>query len=381
MEYDGEGFYYPVVDSEKCINCNSCVKACPYREPKVNRSESMDVYGCQHQSENVRMNSTSGGMFTVLAQYVLDKNGVVFGAGFDSNMHLIHKAVTDSKDLEELRKSKYTQSQLGDSFALAKSYLKDDRYVLFVGLPCQIEGLVSFLKGQDTAKLVTVDLKCYGVPSPELYDKWIAFLGEKYGSKIKHIYFRDKKYGYSGVNVKAVLENGKVLEDNLDLKSYGKTMFSKVGLRPSCYNCKFRKIKRASDFTLGDIWSIGKYNSEMDDNIGTTLLEVHSDKGRKVFEEIKGTIISTPIADYRGESLDTYLEKMDKSYKCNSEKRNNFFKEMHTMDYGNLMAKYFPPSKKDKINNIAKPLIHKFPGSKLIFRFLKSKRSKRANKK
>lgn len=378
MKYDEEGFYYPYVDGLKCICCDKCKSVCPYLNPGDDRSDYMKVYGIQNIFEEIRMKSTAGGGFSVLADYVLAKGGVVYGAGFDDNMHVIHKGVTKVEQLEELRMSKYTQSDIGNCFTEIKNLLKSNTKVLFVGLPCQVEGLLIFLKGMNTIDLLTADLKCYGVPSPELYDRWITFLTKKYGSLVKHVYFRDKKYGYAGVNVKVVLSNGKVLEDNLDVKSYGKTMFSKLGLRPSCYECVFRKRKKLADFTIGDTWEIGKYAPNMDDNKGTTQLEIHTDKGIEVFKELTNNVICIHMYDMYGKELEEYLKKEERVYDLDINRRVYFFDDMHKLDYGSLMKKHFPVSKKEFINNISKPLIHKFPFSEYVFRILRKAKIKSA---
>lgn len=377
MKYDSEGFYYPEVNNKLCINCNLCENVCPYIKEQTNRSDKMTVYGCQNNEESIRKISTSGGMFAAIAEYILTMDGVVFGAGYDSQMHVIHKSAESIDQIRELQGSKYVQSELCDTFSIVKEYLKSGKYVFFTGTPCQVEGLLYFLNGINTDNLVTADVKCYGVPSSELFDIFQEYLSELYGSKVKNFYFRDKKYGYAGVNIKAVLKNGKIIEDKLTIKSYSKTMFSKVGLRRSCYECVFTTRKKLSDFTLGDIWTIEDYDKNMDDDKGTTCVEVNSLKGEKIFKEIecKGAIRTVKISELEGDRLFKYQKNLQRHYDINEDRRNAFFKDMREMPYPQLMNKHFPNSAKNIIDNIAKPILRLIPGASVVFRLRKKKRA------
>ncbi|MCD7838463.1 MAG: Coenzyme F420 hydrogenase/dehydrogenase, beta subunit C-terminal domain [Clostridiales bacterium] len=374
---DKEGFYYPTVHRSSCIGCGRCDSVCPVRTNDLVRSDHMEVYGCQIQDKTVRRASTSGGVFTALAEEALRQGGCVFAAGFDERMHVLHKRAETSEQLREMRGSKYTQSEMGEVFSQIKALLAKDRPVFFVGTPCQVEGLLCYT-GRDPS-LITVDLACYGVPSPGLYDKYIAFLGEKYASPVKELYFRDKKYGYSGVNVKVVLRDGRILEDNLDVKSYGKSMFSQLGLRPICYDCPFRTRQKASDLTLGDFWEIGQYAPALDDETGVTKVSVHTEKGKQMLQAVSTQIRSVQVETLSGAALKQRQEQSALHRRCDWDRRRRFFEEMHCLDYPALMKKYLPASRKDRLNNRLKPVIFAVfprPLSVWVVRMVKRRRGK-----
>lgn len=379
MEYDNEGFYYPKIDISKCVNCKACERVCPYKNDLSGRSDNLSVYGCQINNEKIRRTSTSGGGFSAIAQYVLNNDGVVYGVGYDEKMHVVHKRVDSMEQLQEIRGSKYVQSEIGNTFIDIANLLKNDKYVLFSGTPCQVEGLLYYLKGINSDKLITIDIKCYGVPSPELFDIFQNYLAELYNSRIKEFYFRDKKYGYYGVNIRAILENGNTIEDRLELKTYNKTMFSKIGLRRSCYSCDFTKRQKLSDFTLGDIWNIDDYDPEMDDDLGTTCVEINTQKGEKIFNELihNNILRSTFIANLTGEKLVNYQKSLQRHYVLDENKRKAFFDDMHRLPYENLMKKHFADNTKNKIDNVVKPLLNSIPGCSVIFKIIKKKKAGR----
>lgn len=371
LQMDNEGFYYPQVKISDCIDCKLCEKVCPYITDKKNRSEMMHIYGCQLKDDTFRKTSTSGGIFYAIAQYIISLGGVVYGAAYNDDMHVVHMMADSVDKLTKLQGSKYVQSELGYCFNSISSFLSEGRYVFFTGTPCQVEGLLYYLNGKNTDRLYTADIKCYGVPSPGLFDLFQKYLSKAYGNKVKEFYFRDKKYGYAGVNVKAVLANGISIEDRLDIKSYSKTMFSKLGLRRSCYSCIFSSRKKLSDFTFGDCWNIYMYDKGMDDDKGTTSLEVHSKKGSELFENISDNIRYVEIDSLEGKKLDIYIERQKRNYSFNAERRKLFFLDMHRLNYPELMNKYFPDTLKNIIDNIGKPLLRLIPGSSKIFKIRK----------
>ena len=382
MKMDDEGFLYPVISEDKCIHCNKCSKICPFLNDMDSRSSSIHLYGCQDTDDVIRKRSTSGGMFSALAEFVINHNGVVYGAGYDEKMYVLHKCAKSVIELENLRASKYVQSDIQNCFAEIKDNLKQDRLVLFVGTPCQVEGLRYYLNGMKLDKLILAEIICFGVPSPGLYMRWISYIENKYGSKMRELYFRDKKYGFSGVNVKAILENGRVLEDNMDLKSYGKTMFSKVGLRRSCYNCQFRSKRKLADFTLGDTWEIGKYNKKMDDDKGTTLVGINTLKGENIFRKLvdQKNIRAVEVESYKDKRLDDWLKESRRIYELNEEERTELFHDMNYTDYGELMQKVFPNTVKDYVNNYLKRIMYYIPGTKKIFQIIKQRKVKRSKR-
>lgn len=295
MESDEEGFLYPKVNYHKCINCNKCTRVCPIINSSVQTSYERKVYICQNKDEKVRLDSTSGGVFSTLAKYVLDRNGYVFGAKFDKNWKVVHGFTKKEEDLGEFRGSKYVQSYVGDTFQLVKQFLKEDKWVLFTGTPCQIEGLHKYL-GKDYERLILMDIVCYSISSPGVWEAYLDHLdkaGKIHKSEVSKIKFRDKtRYGYEYTLMTFYDESGKVLfesgpESNQMLRSF----VSNTSTRPSCYDCKFKKINRVSDFTAWDCYNVYTYDTDLDDNKGTSHVLIHNEKAENMLGELSKSLL------------------------------------------------------------------------------------------
>lgn len=208
MEEDSEGFLYPIVDRSKCVDCHLCEKVCPMSNVRDERRP-LSIYAFKHNSDEVRMRSSSGGMFSLLAEHVLSRGGVVFGAAFDEEWEVAHKYIESAEELDGLRRSKYVQSRMGESYSHVLNFLKAGRLVLFAGTPCQIAGLLRYVR-KDYANLLTMDFVCHSVPSPKVWRKYLkeecarkgtagknsVFKSLKSVPLIKGINFRDKSVGW-----------------------------------------------------------------------------------------------------------------------------------------------------------------------------------------
>lgn len=283
MENDEEGFWYPQVDLKTCIDCEKCKKTCPEINPcKV--SEKSEAYAAYRKNLDLRLKSQSGGLFSVFAEKVILDGGVVFGAAFDTQWRVIHKSVRCIDELYLLRGSKYVQSDICNTYQEAESFLKEGRTVLFSGTPCQIQGLKRYLD-TEYDKLITIDLICHGVPSPEI---WNAYLEEFVGkNNILKFQQKDKKRKNAIVyTLKSGKEKVEAYEENLYSKGFYKDLF----LRPSCHQCSFKGIERASDITLGDFWGIDRLLPEFGDRYGVSSAIIHTGKGKKIYQEIRNEI-------------------------------------------------------------------------------------------
>lgn len=375
MVEDNEGFKYPEVKESECIDCRLCEKVCPVKNVKNEGYEEVDIYGIQNKDENIRSKSTSGGAFGAIACYVLDRGGTVWAAGFDENAIVCHMMADTRERLSNLFGSKYVQSDLKDSFGKIKELLCNNQLVFFTGTPCQTQGLLHCIDEKLKKNLITADFACYGVPSPKLYRKWIETLEQRNKNKVEKVIFRDKKYGYAGVNVRVNFKNGKFLEDKYEVKTFGKTMFKHIGLRPVCYNCHFRGQLKECDFTLSDMWQIGEFDKTMDDDKGTTYIQVHSTKGKEIFESIKDKLRIAEVSSLSGDEL-LRLRDEEKYYFKIPNNREKFFSEIDSLEYEKLIEKYIPASKKEKIACTIKPIIVRVPGSRHFFRIMKEYKRK-----
>ena len=208
MVNDDEGFLYPLIDDSLCVNCGLCIKVCQAVNP-VTRGVIINAYAYKHNND-VRKMSSSGGAFTALSDIILIQGGIVVGAGYDEEFFVVHKFAASMAERDELRGSKYVQSNLNGCFKRIESILKQGKPVLFVGTPCQVGGLKNYLSF-DYSNLITCDLICHGVPSPSVYSDFIDYIKIRIPSKIKSIQFRDKEVAWKGCPMKLCLSNGKVI--------------------------------------------------------------------------------------------------------------------------------------------------------------------------
>lgn len=291
MKTDIEGFWYPKIDLNICVDCGMCVRICPEQDVKevVLQGENPLVYAAWNKDEEIRLKSSSGGVFSLLAKDVIKQGGVVLGAGYDDDLKVRHQKVERVSDIYKLRGSKYVQSDTGTTFLETKELLEEGKLVLFSGTPCQVAGLNNFLFLKKFDNLYTVDLVCHGVPSPKIYEKYVNRLQELHG-KIADIVFRDKKNGWRNYSFSYVLKNKAGYNESRSKNTYMKGFLRDLYLRPSCHSCSFKTINRQADITLADFWGVANKYPELDDDKGTSLLFVHSEKGKKLLEKCESQL-------------------------------------------------------------------------------------------
>ncbi len=358
MEADLEGFKYPVINKENCIDCGLCEKVCPCLKEYQDQGEPV-AYVIQNNNQEVLRDSTSGGFFTPLAQYIIENNGVVYGAVFDENFNVIHKkcSQTNKNDICMFRGSKYVQSDLGTTFSDVKSCLEQGRLVCFSGTPCQIEGLKYYLQ-RDYNNLITVDFVCRSIPSPLLWDKYKSFQENKYGSKIVSVNFRNKTYGYHSGTMKLEFQNGKIYQGSNRIDFYNKLFHSDICSRPSCYNCFAKKYNRLSDYTIYDSWETGLLVDNLKDNDkGFTNVVIHSKKGIDIFNKIKHiNFIYHPIDVKKAYS---YTGNMATSSIKISEERKSFYECLNQHSLNVVVNKFLKITKKDYVIEKMKIVLYK----------------------
>lgn len=286
MRASSEGFLYPFIEPDTCVGCNVCEKRCPVLHPPTAHSTQIETYGCINKNEQIRNDSSSGGVFSACAEYIIDTGGVVFGARFDADFSVVHGYAQTREELAAFRGSKYVQSTLGNAYADCKRFLESGRCVLFTGTPCQIGGLKAYLN-KEYEQLYLMDMICHGVPSPLLWKKYVVYRAEQANSPVRRIAFRRKDCGWKRFSVAFSFENAAEYRATLDKDSYMQLFLRDVCLRESCYACSFKTEHRVSDITVADFWGVESVCPEMFDDKGTSLVLVQSAKGKRLLEAIK----------------------------------------------------------------------------------------------
>lgn len=289
MEADGLGFLYPKIDEAKCIKCGLCKKVCSFNsnyDRSLNLNEP-EVYAVRHKDLKEIVTSRSGAVFIALSDWVLNKNGIIYGAGYTGHFRVVHKRAVTKIERDEFKGSKYVQSDLNTVFKQVKNDLENNQYVMFSGTPCQTAGLRAFLKltGVNIDKLFLIDIVCHGVPSPYFWRDYIDYIERKNKQKVIEVNFRDKtKFGWT-----AHKESFK-LEDTYTY-TYTYTFYQHIMFRRSCGVCHFTNLKRPSDITIGDFWGWQKVDSKFNaDDKGVSLVLLNTEKGIKLFQLIKQEI-------------------------------------------------------------------------------------------
>lgn len=325
MELDQEGFRYPVVNPDLCISCGLCEQVCPIanrKEKKIEEGYPIAV-ACKNIDENTRKRSSSGGIFPLLAERVLQKGGSVFGAVYDSNFTVLHTMINEESQIAAMQGSKYVQSRIEHSYREAKKLLDRDKPVLFSGTPCQINGLYCFL-GRDYEKLYTVDIVCHGVPSEKVWKNYLAFLEKKYKSRILHVNFRNKEYGWKNYFLHIDFENGRTYKQVYYYDAYMRGYLKNIFLRPSCHVCRYKGFSYKSNLTLADYWGVWKECPEMYDDKGTSLVIVKNEKGRKLLD------LAIDVVQEKQVSLEGAIAHNPSIIRATeqSEKREQFFSDI-----------------------------------------------------
>lgn len=337
MEKDTEGFWYPKANKKACVDCGLCEKVCPVTHQwHPDEIRITTAVAAMNHKQDIRLNSSSGGIFTLLAEEIIAQGGVVFGAAFADDFKSVHHiCVENVNDLGKLRGSKYVQSKIGETYRQAKEYLNSGRKVLFTGTPCQISGLYAFLR-KPYEELYTQDIICHGVPSPMVWEKYVAYRECLADAKTQQMRFRYKKDSWRAYEILFDFKNGKSYGAKVGEDLYMKAFLSNACLRPSCYDCAFKGIVRQADLTLADFWGIEKVLPEMDDDKGTSLVLVHSEKGSRLFQQIQNRLRSCGV---RPESALQYNSAAVQSA-APFAKRNAFLHDIQNQDFECVVSKY-----------------------------------------
>ena len=344
MVEDEQGFLYPEINQEKCIDCGLCKKTCFYQSGyKVldDHLDKIETYAVKHKDLKIRMSSRSGGIFTALSDEILNQNGVIYGVGYKDAFRVCYKRAETKEQRNEFRGSKYVQSEVGDIFKQVKMDLNNGRKVLFSGTPCHVAGLAKFIKNKEG--LFLIDIVCHGTPSPKIFRDYISFLEKKYNGKIEQFDFRDKSFGWN-THIESFIINRNKISKTI----YTDLFYKHIMFRPSCYNCQFTNLNRASDITIADCWGIEKNRSDVSDNKGVSLVIINTKKGKNLYELAISDIeqYEIDIKDYLQPQMQ-YPNKRNKKYE-------EFWNDYKEKGFDYIIKKYAEQNLFEKVKKYLK---------------------------
>lgn len=348
MCFDEYGHSYPNVDSSVCTDCGLCEKVCPMlhkeRIPEDHQIDQLPVYAIYNKDYEVRKQSTSGGVFSILAEYIINKGGIIYAARFDEKFHILHDCFSSMDEIAPFRGSKYAQSDLNDTFRKIKKDLSE-RCVLFVGTPCQVAGLKSYLI-KDYENLYTCDFICMGISSPVIWEEYLDAFWNR--NTIRKILFKDKRNGWHQWQMLVEDLNGEHLCHGMD-DPFFYSYLTHITYRPSCLECSYRTCKRISDITIADCWGIDQKNPSFDDNKGCTSIILQSNKAKDIFNDLVEKLV---VADYNIEDVLKYNPYIRKHIKTHPN-RDKFYALRAKSGYKIAALKYCHIDKPSILKKIA----------------------------
>lgn len=351
MQENEEGFIEPVVDNKICIKCGLCSSRCPQlNEVFSDRLKQVEAYAAKNKNIEEQKLSSSGGIFSVIANFVLENKGIVYGAAYNDKLEVEHIGIENKIDLDKLRGSKYVQSNVRNTYKEAKENLDNGKLVLYTGTPCQIAGLKNFLD-KEYDNLILVDLVCHGVPSPKLFRKYINWLEKRNKAKINSYRFRDKeKYAWGSYGAKVVFDNHKIKYIASSLDPYYKSFLEAKTFRDVCYKCKYANTNHLGDITLMDYWGIENQYPNFVDSNGVSAILVNTNKGNQIVKKLnkKMYLLKTTVMN---------VAKENRNLNAPSDKnkvRADVYKNIDNLDYQEYVKDNlkFKKRKIDVIKNI-----------------------------
>lgn len=351
MQLDVEGFYRPVIDAKKCVECGACEKVCPWTNSVTNpnsASDSPKTLAAFSKDESVRMESSSGGIFTVLAEKVIEDGGVVVGVAQLSPTKFGHIFVEKKSDLDKLRSSKYIQADAGLIYREVRTLLKNGKKVLFSGTPCQVAALYAVLGKNVYADLFTVDMVCHGTPSVKVFKKYVAEIEKENSALVLSSRFRDKRKGWELFSMTSSLRtaSGSTFKFSKTLREdkYMQVFLKNICLNTSCVSCHYGKLPRIADISLADYWGVWNYHPEMDDDKGTSVVLLNTVQGEKLFSSLADKVVQCESKLEYAIAGNPCIARSSKQHP----KRAEFFANLDNYSLDELIKMYCPfPSAMD----------------------------------
>lgn len=353
MDDDAEGFAYPVIIKEKCIDCGLCISICPEHNPPKLSNTYFGCYIAQSKRQETLDACTSGGFIDALNEHIISEyNGYCAGVAYDDEFLPVHKLVNGREEVKQFRNSKYAQSRMGSTFVDAKSKLDEGRIVLFTGTPCQVAGLKAYLQ-KDYENLFLVDLVCRSVPSPLFWKRYLEWQENRYGSKICAVTCRKKTYGYRSGTLEIQFEDGHKYLGSNRVDYYMKSFHHDVCSRSSCYSCSFKSEHRCSDFTVFDCWQphLVAEGLSFDNDNGYSNVLVHTDKGKRLMSELKNMKLypADPIKMF------AYTGGMESNSIIRTPERDTFYQNLNRLSFIDTVREYVRVSCLDRLIESVKP--------------------------
>lgn len=331
MVEDNEGFKYPKIDKDKCINCGACYKICPnVKKDKTNTI--IKVYGAKHKNERERFTSRSGGVFVALSDYILSQNGIVYGAELKENFTVEHNRAENKEERDKFKGSKYIQSNMNNTIEMIQQDLKENRKVLFSGTPCQVAAVTACINDKYRNNLYTCDLICHGVPSELIFREFLKYVELENDKKIKEFVFRDKRFGWDSHYETSIFED----KTEVTTQYFKNLFYGHDILRPSCYKCNYANTHRPADITIADFWGIENVAPDFVDKNGVSLIIINNEKGKELFDEVKKdlNLINCSIED-----CIKYTYTLTKATPI-SENRERFWEDYKNEKFDYIIDKY-----------------------------------------
>ena len=370
LKTDIEGFWYPVVDKEKCVDCGLCDKVCPELHidelKKNDYPKPVHTMAAINKKMSVRWDSTSGGAFSALADAMYEQGGYVSGAVYNEDFSVRNFISSNPADLERLRSSKYLQSKAEGLYKEIRELLRKGEKVLACGTPCQMAALRSFLR-KDYDNLIIVDFICRGVNSPKVYRKYLDSLERKFGGKVVYVKAKNKELGWRNLTRKVVFDNGKVYYGVHMQDDFRRGYHTNVYCRPSCYTCQYKGFPRMADITIADYWGIERVDPNMDNNIGTSMILLNSNKGIAFFEKVKDKL------EWEETCFESVLPgniALRKPIEPARIDRKSFFEDLDKGTFEDVTAKYFPLHEQaGSLKSLVKDFLRFFKSLFKMYRF------------
>jgi len=331
MVENTEGFIYPVINDNLCINCGFCLTRCSVEKQELHRNNPLEVWAWKNKSEVDIMKSASGGAADSIAKAVLQMDGIVYGAAYDEQLVVKHIEVDKNENRYKLQSSKYVQSDLNNTYSMVRKNLSNGKIVLYTGTPCQISGLYAYLGG-DKENLYTLDLICHGVPSPKFFKKYLEYQSKQMGEKINSFNFRSKdKRGWGTQYL--LKTKTKTKTKTLSLDRYGKHFMDGDCYRECCYQCSYANTRRVGDLSVGDFWGIAKSHPAFNSPKGVSSLFVNSEKGKYLVN------IASVFGELEGATLEEAAVKQQNLKKPSTrpKHRDNFYKDIDNDNFINKL--------------------------------------------